>query len=777
MVDNTQARRLQNLSNAKANIAADIYVFPSSGKTPLIPRFNQIDTEIGEEDREAAIAKHRETHDEDPIHVGATKDPKVLSKMFKRHPDCVWSIACGPSKLVVIDADSKDNGPELIGKHFEEHGLPEGCVIVPTRSGGRHYVFKDPDGKFTNAAGLLKSQYGCDVRGKGGQFISPGSIRVDGKTYGTQADAKAFRVAYRDGSLPAMPDHVAELIGTAGEAAQSVGDADIEHVIRELEETDWPEIVDLFEPGIGAYDLEELKESNAEFAELYANPTGDHSEDRWAITQHLLQRFRMPVCDLAVFYEHWEGAGSLTDDGKGSGNYKLRDIAREWFKNKDRYIPSVDVMGAVVDEDDAEALADAAYDKVIEKERQEEREAVAAIESTQGQLHALSDIAIFCSPDYVIENMFVPGNLVLLHGPSNIGKTFSAWYMALCIAEGWKYFGRNAEQSGVLYCYGEGHSGMQNRALAYVKKYSPKTDNLIVRDGLPKFALNIKEAKKALRKSVKSANEQLAAKGCPPVKVVFLDTFAKAVAGAEENSTKEMQPIMDEMRALARELQVIVIPIHHSGKDSSLGARGSSAIFADVDVNIEIVDPNVDKRFKKLKVKPGHLVMVLPKMRDGAKSGLAEFKLEEVALGTNKWGNPVTSMVVVPIIASEGDALGAVVDDEEPILTNDQLTTELNRQDEDKRLTLLAKVRAVMSEPGVSKVVNGEMHAPLAEIERKVKVLADLKRDTAVGNYARELKKLLFRGEHSERLDDGWLKYQPGTSSKKPSCLIFSPKL
>jgi hypothetical protein len=777
MADDTKARRLDNLTLAKLNIKAGIYLFPSSGKTPLIPRFNQIDTEITPEDREAAIEKFEADHGEPPIHVGATNDPAVLTKMFKRHQDCVWSIACGPSKLVVIDADSKDNGPELIGKHFEEHGLPEGCVVVPTQSGGKHYIFKDPEGKFTNAAGALKAQYGCDVRGKGGQYVSPGSIREDGKTYGTPQDAKAFRIAYRNNTLPELPDHIVALIGAGGAAAQTVDDTKLAAVIKELETTDWPEHVDLFEPGIGEYDLEAIKESNPEFADLYDNPSDDCSDNRWKLAQHVMLACKMPVTHLAVLFEGWEGAGTQTDDGKGSGNYNLRDIAREWIKNKDRFVSSGDAFGAVAeDEDDEEERALAAYDKIIEAERKEEREAVAAIESTRGQLHALSDIAVFCSPDYVIENLFTPGMVGMMHGPSNIGKTFSAWYKALCIAEGWKYFGRNVEQSGVLYCYGEGHAGMQNRALAYKIKYEPKTDQFIARDGIPNFATDLKAARKALRKAIKDSNDQLTAKGLKTLKTVFLDTFAKAVAGAEENSTREMQPILNALREIARELGVCIIIIHHTGKDASAGARGASAIFADVDFNVEIVDPNADKRYKTLKVKPGHLVMVLPKMRDSGKSGVAEFKLEEVTLGTNKWGNPVTSMVVIPIEKPDaGAAMGAVADDEEPGLTADSLTADQNRQDEAKRLGLLAKVRAAMSEPGVAKIVGSEVQVPIAEVERRLKVLADLKAESGC-NYARELRLLLFRGEPAERLDDGWLRYQPGTG-RKPSCLIFSPKL
>ncbi|WP_164170717.1 hypothetical protein, partial [Stenotrophomonas maltophilia] len=68
---------------------------------------------------------------------------------------------------------------------------------------------------FTNSAGALKKQYGCDVRGRGGQFVAPGSLREDGKRYGDQAALKAFIEAYTNGTIPPLPDYIVELIGTS----------------------------------------------------------------------------------------------------------------------------------------------------------------------------------------------------------------------------------------------------------------------------------------------------------------------------------------------------------------------------------------------------------------------------------------------------------------------------------------------------------------------------------------------------------------------------------
>ncbi|MDZ7883038.1 MAG: AAA family ATPase [Mycobacterium sp.] len=608
MADNTRARRLDNLTNAKAYNKAGLYLFPSSGKTPLIPLFQKSDTEITPEEREEAIEKYEAKHGELPVHVGATRDPDVIKKMFKAYPDCVWSISCGPSKLVVIDADSKANGPELIGKHFAEHGLPEGCVVVPTQSGGQHYIFSDPDGTYGNSAGVLKPKYGCDVRGKGGQYISPGSIRQDGKTYGTRKDMLAFLRAYMQGTLPKLPDHVAELIGTKPVNAKAdATDADLTPVVNELESEDWPDQVDLFEPGIGIYDLDELRRDQPEFAELYDSPSGDRSTDRWAVAQLLLQQWRMPVTHLAVFYEMWEGAGTQTEDGKGSGNYNLRDIAREWYKNKDRYVSKGAALAPVLDIYDGDAEMEA-YSKKIERERKGERGDPEEVEREVAERAALGDVyyfgdaaRLYDKTDYIIENLCAPGQLGVLYGASNTGKTFAVIHMGDCVVEGRPWFGHNVEKSGALYLFAEGKSQFNNRLVAYRKKYPSNSKGMVIHKGIP--SLVEKKGIPALRAAIKQANKMQTENGLPPIRIVFIDTFAKAVAGAEENSAKEMQPIMNRIREVAEETGVCIIVVHHTGKDKTAGARGSYAIFADADFELEMFD---HPTAKKKKMKAGH---------------------------------------------------------------------------------------------------------------------------------------------------------------------------
>lgn len=623
--DNTRARRLTNLTNAKAFAQVGLYVFVSSGKTPLIPRFNKIDTQLTDEEREAAIEEFEAKHGKPPIHVGATKDPKVIKKMFKAYPDSVWSIACGPSKIVVIDADAKDNGPELIGAYFKEHGLPEGCVVIPTQSGGQHYIFRDPDSKFTNSAGVLKTRYGCDVRGARGQYISPGSIREDGKTYGTQKDMLRFVNAYTHGTLPELPQHIVELIGQSPEGTvnKDVSDSEIAPVLQALEENDWPDHVELFEPGIGIYDIEALKESKPEFAELYDNPTGNHSDDRWAIAQMLLRKYRMPVEHLAVFFENWESSGSLTPSGEGTGNYNLRAIAREWYKNKDLYQSMGDAFGAVVDDDD---------------------------QPSRSYIRDSYVVANYQPIRWLVKRLIPLNSVGALYGLPNVGKSFVVFDLANHARRERDWFGRKVKGGDVLYLYAEGAEGIAGRAKAWADSNDPSGGNVALMNGVP----NLFSDRKASDKIIAAARECEAESG-QPVRLIIVDTLAAATTGADGSSDRDMGLVCDRLRKVANELDCAVLVVHHSGKDVSKGMRGSSAILGAVDYSLLVEETK------------GASTLSVEKMRDARKGQSIKFKLVEVVIGVDEDGEDVTSCIVRPVEA--GAALAAVDEDEEvPLL-------------------------------------------------------------------------------------------------------------
>lgn len=102
------ARQSTNRKNARQYATLGLYVFPSDGKVPLIPRYNRADTSLTKAEIDLAIEEYTEKHGEPPTHVGATKDDKTIVELWRKFPNAVPSISCGPSKLVVLDANLKD---------------------------------------------------------------------------------------------------------------------------------------------------------------------------------------------------------------------------------------------------------------------------------------------------------------------------------------------------------------------------------------------------------------------------------------------------------------------------------------------------------------------------------------------------------------------------------------------------------------------------------------------------------------------------------------------
>ena len=99
-------RRARNLALALRLAALGIYVFPSRDKTPLFAGWQTADHEYNDAQRNAVITKALEKNGFAPVHVGSTKNPSVIKRVWGEHPDCVPSISCDPSEIYVIDADS-----------------------------------------------------------------------------------------------------------------------------------------------------------------------------------------------------------------------------------------------------------------------------------------------------------------------------------------------------------------------------------------------------------------------------------------------------------------------------------------------------------------------------------------------------------------------------------------------------------------------------------------------------------------------------------------------
>lgn len=627
MTDNTRARQSNNKALALGYVGMDIAIFPSSGKTPLVPMFNKLDTTISPEDRDAAIAKYKETHDESPIHVGSTKDPEVIKRMWRKFRDAVPSIATGVNGLVVIDADQKDDGPAKMKALWEANGgLPDGALSSPTKSGGAHFIFADPDNKFTNAAGLLKQQYGSDVRGKGGQIVAPGAMLDDGRTYGTRDDFGRLVRAKRDGTIPEVPEFVTALIGTSPEGAVPLNDSDptVKSLLEQLGANEWPDFAIAFDPAIG-WSLESLREHAPDFGDLYDSPGADRSTNRFKAARYLVGAYPdMTVQEYATFCREWDGAGDAYDD---------RQLAREFAKAKaaPAYVSfcTGEAFGPVVDNDDR---------------------------PTKGTLpfELESDVAANATlPDWLIEEVIESETLCVLYGPPNAGKSLALLDALYHVAAGKPWRGRDVKQGCVLYVSVEGPNGTARRAKAW-RAYHGVADDEKLPLAFIRVDVDLFNDKKAAQAIVEAVG-LLEAMTNLPCRAVAIDTVNAVTPGMDENSSADVGVFLRNLRTILAKTRAAVLPVHHTGKDESRGMRGSNALLAKAETTLLVAEG----------------LITTMKMRDGQRGQRFPFEIKIVNLWENDKGKPVGAPVAVE--RQRGEALVGVdeTDDDATLIPPD----------------------------------------------------------------------------------------------------------
>jgi len=128
--------------------------------------------------------------------------------------DPMPGIAAGKSGLVVIDLDRK-NGVDGCTAFDQlpcgNQELPR-CPATLTPSGGYHLIYMQPKDRapLGNRTGMLPK--GIDIRGAGGQFIAPGSVRDTGEFYEACPGWPDLAEAYADQTIPTIPQWLISII-------------------------------------------------------------------------------------------------------------------------------------------------------------------------------------------------------------------------------------------------------------------------------------------------------------------------------------------------------------------------------------------------------------------------------------------------------------------------------------------------------------------------------------------------------------------------------------
>lgn len=233
-------------------------------------------------------------------------------------------------------------------------------------------------------------------------------------------------------------------------------------------------------------------------------------------------------------------------------------------------------------------------------------------------------------PSWIIKGLLPKAELGVIYGDSGAGKTFIALDQAMAIARGVDWRGRKTKQGAVAYIVAEGSGGFMDRVKAYCQQHQVDTASLpfYILPAAPDFMDSGKDSSAgvvALAREIKKLG---------PLAAIYVDTYARVMPG-NENDAKDAGAVVTNCSHLSRTAQgAIVMLVHHSGKDSTRGARGSGVLRAAADVE-----------FAVSKAAAQHTVTVT-KMKDGEDGGKLHYKLAQITIGMDEDGEDRTSCVV-----------------------------------------------------------------------------------------------------------------------------------
>lgn len=488
----------------------------------------------------------------------ATSDPDTIRDWWTRRPDAGVGLVMGPQpsgdNIVAVDVDN--HNPVALGEdtvhHLEQQHtpLPDTWRSV-TGSGGAHILLRVPDGiVIPNGAGRLLGP-GVDIRHCGGQIVVGPTIHPCGRPYEWEtapwdrdiADCPAWLLDI----LTATPDKPREQPHVSYDGPERPGD-------RWAAATPWRNLLE----ADGATYLATSRDGH----ELWARP-GLAGGDLHTSASLYYKGSDVLYC----FTSNWPGLDAETSYTKLGYLAATRHggdhaAAARWLAAQGYGTPSDpvdDILGGNSTPDEASS------GPTVSRLRE------ALIHGDQiTQLPAV---------EWLIPGVLQRNSLAALYGAPKSFKSFLAVDIALHLTNGRDWRRRTSIQPiRVLYVAAEGAPGVGPRAAAWCDYHDGHMTGMSWITIAPSLFKTVSEAAELA--------EIAAEYGCD---LVIVDTLARSIPGAEENSAKDLGVVVEHLDLIRTVSGATVLVVHHMGKNGAQGMRGSSALHGAIDTGLEVV--------------------------------------------------------------------------------------------------------------------------------------------------------------------------------------------
>lgn len=245
------------------------------------------------------------------------------------------------------------------------------------------------------------------------------------------------------------------------------------------------------------------------------------------------------------------------------------------------------------------------------------------------KLVPFDEIRIDTSRPYLIKGLIPLDGLTVIWGPPKSGKSFWTFDLTMHVALGWDYRGRRVQQGPVVYCAFEGQSGIKRRVEAFRQKHLAEEAEPVPCYFQPMMLDLVKECRELVGAVRSTLGETSPA-------VVVLDTLNRSLRGSE-NSDEDMSAYIKAADAIREGFNCAVIIVHHCGVNETR-PRGHTSLTGAIAAQLAVKrDANKS------------IVVTVEWMKDGDTEGEETVSiLEQVEVGIDEDGEPITSCVVMP---------------------------------------------------------------------------------------------------------------------------------
>lgn len=207
------------------------------------------------------------------------------------------------------------------------------------------------------------------------------------------------------------------------------------------------------------------------------------------------------------------------------------------------------------------------------------------------EIIAADDLDRLPEPQWLLAPFILDKSLNVLVGPSGTGKSFLALDWSACLGAGLPWYGHKTAACRVVYVAAEGTGGLRKRRDAW--KSARHVEQMPDVDFLPR-AVNLLDESSIARLLLSLEGGA--------VGLLVIDTMARCMIGGDENTSKDVGKVIDNIDHIRRTLDCSILLVHHTGWDEQR-ERGSTALRGASDIVLALRPDGTSIKLDSLKAK------------------------------------------------------------------------------------------------------------------------------------------------------------------------------